>query len=411
MRTQGSRKRLFLLTPIPPQPTGTATYIAFFIRDIREIVTGHDVYFVVDDRNYNGILPDKIFNITVLPYSQFDPGREDTLFVFIANNIFHRHCIEELIRNRSDYMYSFIHDPQIFMLVAHLSVTRRSNFSVDSFKASLSGQFGTFALTLTEWFQGQNVPDIAKYLTACQNFTLKNSRAVIVHSFYAALKFQIECALNLDIPKIIVMRHPDADCKTGLEPERSIVSEKTRCIFGSFGWLSKSKRPKLIFSAFENFVDLLDDSDRQNVRLRLVGAPVPDDFDVISEIKTHKYSNLIESHGYVDEDKFVRLMTECSLVINLRFPSCGETSGTLVHAKNFGIPTVVSNYQSFHEENAEFKISIDPKLERHQLVDAFMLVYQNWKQRSVFDKPKEQARKLSTVAAVKIIFSDVQTNS
>lgn len=404
-----TKRRVFMLTPIPPQATGTAAYASFLLRDIKSQFANLDLFVVVDDRMFVGEIPKQLMGFPVIPYSLMMPHVDDVLIVFVANNIFHRHALEELVKARSKNIYTFIHDPQIFMIIAHLCNLRKSVFSPEIFTKSLGSQFGNFSPRITEWLEGQSIPSIGHFLIGCQGITIENSKMLIVHSYYAALKLQLEYVSKKPTPRILVMQHPEADATPEEDHAKFPNEDRETCVFGLFGWISKSKRPKLIFLAFERFLTGLNPAARGGVRLRVVGQIVPEDFDVPEEVEKHPYKDQIEYYDYVPKEQFEELMSECSLVINLRFPSCGETSGTLAHAATYGISTVTSNYQGFFEEDSTYKISIDPETEVEELVRVFEDVYRKQPPFKPLRDPISRIRpKLNARAVFDIIQKDFE---
>ena len=53
--------------------------------------------------------------------------------------------------------------------------------------------------------------------------------------------------------------------------------------------------------------------------------------------------------GYVDDAEFDDYYAAADRLVNLRYPSAGETSGTLIRAFEAGKPVAVSDYAQFAE--------------------------------------------------------------
>jgi len=53
--------------------------------------------------------------------------------------------------------------------------------------------------------------------------------------------------------------------------------------------------------------------------------------------------------GYVSEDDFFRHLKAVDVVVNLRYPTAGETSGTLIRALGGGLPVIVTDFGQFAE--------------------------------------------------------------
>src|SRR6185503_12035944 len=77
--------------------------------------------------------------------------------------------------------------------------------------------------------------------------------------------------------------------------------------------------------------------------LLIVGEPAPN-IDVSA-----LQSEGIVTTGYVADDDFPAYYAVADRFVNLRYPSAGETSGTLIRAFDAGKPVAVSNYAQFAE--------------------------------------------------------------
>jgi len=76
--------------------------------------------------------------------------------------------------------------------------------------------------------------------------------------------------------------------------------------------------------------------------------------------------------GFVSDDEFDRHIAAVDRVVNLRYPSAGETSGPLVHVFAIGRPVAVSDYAQFADFPAEIVTRIPFESEIDSLA-AFML--------------------------------------
>src|SRR5580700_6708917 len=80
----------------------------------------------------------------------------------------------------------------------------------------------------------------------------------------------------------------------------------------------------------------------------LVGEPHPG-FPVDQLIRTLGLRENVRLIGFAGIDKFVAYMGACDIILNLRFPTVGETSGSLQRALGLGKAVIVSDVGSFSE--------------------------------------------------------------
>jgi hypothetical protein len=65
--------------------------------------------------------------------------------------------------------------------------------------------------------------------------------------------------------------------------------------------------------------------------------------------------------GHTELDDFLRYMVAADVAVNLRYPTAGETSGTLIRLLGLGKPVIVSNLGAFSEipDGACAKVDLD----------------------------------------------------
>ncbi len=126
-------------------------------------------------------------------------------------------------------------------------------------------------------------------------------------------------------------------------------------LIGCFGFLNMNKRiPQLL----EAFADLRHD--RPGARLLLVGA-AGERFDVDRRLERLGITDGVERIDYVPEDRMWSLMAACDVLVNLRYPTMGETSGSVIRALTLGKALVVSDVGWFSElpDDAVLKVPVD----------------------------------------------------
>src|SRR5581483_1765944 len=81
--------------------------------------------------------------------------------------------------------------------------------------------------------------------------------------------------------------------------------------------------------------------------------------------------------GYTGEQDFFRYLKAVDAVVNLRYPTAGETSGTLVRALGAGLPVIVSDFGQFGElpDDVCLKVSPGPDEERQLYAQLRKLAY------------------------------------
>ncbi len=129
-------------------------------------------------------------------------------------------------------------------------------------------------------------------------------------------------------------------------------------LIGCFGHLNMNKRIPHILNAFARLR-------RRNpgARLLLAGAAAERfDLDRRLERLGLDEGDAIVRLDYVPEERMWSLMDACDVLVNLRSPTMGETSGSAIRALTLGKPLVVSDVGWFGElpDDVSLKVPVDP---------------------------------------------------
>ena len=141
-------------------------------------------------------------------------------------------------------------------------------------------------------------------------------------------------------------------------PQRPVVPEDVGGdpLIGCFGHLNMNKRIPALLEAF-----ILFRRRRPGARLLLVGEAT-ERFDLDRRLERLGLGSdgLIREHR-VPEERFESLMAACDVLVNLRSPTMGETSGSVIRALALGKPLLVSDVGWFSElpDGVALKIPVD----------------------------------------------------
>jgi SAM-dependent methyltransferase len=138
------------------------------------------------------------------------------------------------------------------------------------------------------------------------------------------------------------------------------VNEATPLI-GIFGFLKPYKRIAESLRAFKRLLAVSPEA-----KMILVGEPHPD-FPLQSLIQSLGLAANVRALGFQPIPQFVGNLAACDIVLNLRYPTVGENSGTLMRALGLGKAVIVSEVGSFLElpDNICLKAPVDATEEAH----------------------------------------------
>jgi glycosyltransferase involved in cell wall biosynthesis len=126
-------------------------------------------------------------------------------------------------------------------------------------------------------------------------------------------------------------------------------------LIGCFGFLNMNKRIPELLEAFASLR-----RERPGARLLLVGA-AGERFDVERRLERLGLTDGVERMGYVPEERMWSLMAACDVLVNLRYPTMGETSGSAIRGLSLGKALVVSDVGWFAElpDDVVLKVPVD----------------------------------------------------
>jgi glycosyltransferase involved in cell wall biosynthesis len=126
-------------------------------------------------------------------------------------------------------------------------------------------------------------------------------------------------------------------------------------IVGHFGYVTRPKQPAAVIGGFARLAAHVPDS------LLVVAGADHSGGGIQLLIAKHGLSDRVRLTGFVDPIRFSLYLKAVDAVVNLRYPSAGESSGPVARALAEGRTVVVSNLGSFAElpDDMALKVEID----------------------------------------------------
>ncbi len=304
--------RVAFFSPLPPARSGIADYSEALIRHLA---------LLVDLEPFPGADP------------AFDPARFDVPLYHIGNNGFHDFVYETALRYPGIVV---LHESNLHHLIAHLTIKRGD---WDGYIAECEYNGGAEARKHAERVRKLEIGPDYEGLPMTRRI-LESARGVIVHSRFMEQEVR---AAGYSGP-VAVIPHgawiPETD---RLAWRHKLGLDEVTPLIGIFGFLKPYKRIAESLRAFRRVVRL-----NPNARMILVGEPHPD-FPVEPMIRSMGLSANVRVLGFTPIEDFVGYLGACDIVLNLRYPTVGESSGTLLRSLGLGKAVLVSEIGSFAE--------------------------------------------------------------
>jgi len=136
-------------------------------------------------------------------------------------------------------------------------------------------------------------------------------------------------------------------------------------IWASFGHINPYKRIESTLRAFARFRTL-----HPHARYMLVGSVSPN-YDVYALVRRLGLDAAVAITGHVPHAAFAQYVAAADLCLNLRAPTAGETSASLLRLLAAGRPTLVSALDTFNELPDDVCAKVDPDHSEGALILAY----------------------------------------
>jgi glycosyltransferase involved in cell wall biosynthesis len=157
-----------------------------------------------------------------------------------------------------------------------------------------------------------------------------------------------------------------------------------RFVIASFGYATAAKRIDSVLQAMTHLRHYYP-----NILYLIVGE-IEKRADIIARIEQLGLQNFVRITGHIDEPEFLRMMSRADVIVNLRYPSAGEMSGTLIRALACEKPVLVSDIPDLGELPQDAVVRIRPTAEVNDLIQSLAALIEN---RTLRERLSMNARK------------------
>ena len=326
--------RVAFFSPVPPAKSGIADYSAALIEHFKGSI--------------------EVETFAAKPRA-FDASNYDICVYQLGNNPYHGFVYEAALEHPGVVV---MHEASLHHLVADLTINRND---WDGYVREVGRNHGADAEEYAERSvrTRQKAPD---YSLAMMRTVLAGSRGAIVHSNTVGREIRAQGFTGpvATIPHGAWTTAVDRmSYRARLGPFMGL-DERTPLI-GVFGFLKPYKRIAESLRAFRRLVRALPEA-----RLILVGEAHPE-LPLPSLIASMGLEAHVRHMDFVPMEDFNGYLGACDIVLNLRYPTLGESSGTLQRALGMGKTVIVSDVGSFQElpDDICLKVPVDAAEEEH----------------------------------------------
>jgi len=354
--------RVAFFSPLPPMKSGIADYSAELLPSLAEEC---EIELIVDE----GIRPDPSLSARFPVHGHralprlLEQGRFDVVLYQLGNNSDYHAAIYRTLLEHPGVVV--LHEFVLHHLVRELTLeASRPDLYVNELRYAY-GRTGEAAarrclatgVSLDLW----SYPLFERVVDA--------SLGIIVHNRFTCDRVLASRPLAriATVPHHLSLNFPGGGELAG-EPEEARATlgiDAGDFIVATYGFMTPAKRPAVLLRAFARL--------RQQIpraRLLLVGE-VSRHFD-FERIFTAELRQGVTITGRLDLDRFLLYMQACDVAVNLRHPTGGETSGTVIRLLGLGKPLIVNNSGAFAEYPDDCCAKIDLDDTEEELLLAYL---------------------------------------
>jgi len=340
--------RVAVWTPMPPEPSGIADYnlrlLATMARDPRLELTA-----IVREAVPDAVAP---LGVRLCTAGDYDPDDFDIDLYHMGNNpTFHSYMFSQIVRRPGVLM---LHDPAIvdFIDVVLGGLHRRIFADEVAYNLGLrDNDYVKIHEAIVRW-------DRLELLMSRR--IVEHSLVTLVHSEWAAdeLRRRFDIDDVRAVPHAVWTDGPVAPARKG-----GPVS------FGVFGSISAHKR-------LSHVVDAFAEVRASGIDATLVIAGRRDNPTVENQLEIlidrHNLGDVITMDLDTDDETYTRYQEDCDVMVGLRWPTTGETSGPLLACFAMAKAAIVSDLPQNREFDDGYcrKVSLEPEREHDELVAA-----------------------------------------
>ncbi len=277
-------------------------------------------------------------DLPVIQIAEYQARRDhfDRVICQIGNNLHHEFVYREAWERPSVAVF---HDAILHHLIVEMTAARGDG---EGYIQALRENHGAPGEAWARGILAGLHLEQGKFIFPASGALANRSRHVIVHNRWAEALLREQ---GVTVP-ISVVEHPlirnggGAGLRQGTREQLGYGATDT--VVGMFGFVTGAKRPEVVFEAFAGAFH-----EDPRLRLLVVGQPSPNvDLNQLA-LSAGISSDVWQSTGYVSDEEFDQYLAAADRVVNLRYPSAGETSGALLRILAAGKPVAVSDYAQF----------------------------------------------------------------
>jgi glycosyltransferase involved in cell wall biosynthesis len=280
-------------------------------------------------------------------------GDYGAVFYHLGNNPFHEFVYRAALRTPG---VAILHEYVLHHLIDHLCFGG-GRYQMDRYRDVVVADYGEAGRGLARLKGLGANTEFERFLFPLSGHVVRVSKTTIVHSRSARDHVRDEAP---DATVRIIPHHAgrlpaEVEDVTREEARRRLGLPPDAFLVGQFGFITRPKQPAAVLGGFARLMERRPDARLLIIGENQLGAALDD------LLRSRGLRGSVEVTGYVDLVRFALYLRAVDVMVNLRYPTAGEASGTFTRALALGRAAIVSNLGSFAEypDDVCLKVEVD----------------------------------------------------
>jgi len=325
-----NKPKLLYASPLWPKKSGISEYSEILVQSLKDFF---NITLLID--NYR--ISNKSFeeDFEIVKYEKGDVYKDyDAILYNIGNSPDYHSYMYDAMRENPGYI--ILHDFVLYFLTTGYYRDKRQSLRKIYEMEGIKGlNIVKDSIKNSPFKDLIRLKDIADKLPLNKEI-LEMAKGIFVHSDYTKKLIQNTLALT-DVYKINFVKMPIKKSDYSFDfAFKKYGIPKDAFVIGAIGFIAPTKQNELTCKA----IKIYNDMHKEKIYYFMIGdGNCADPYLKQYIIKT----------GFLENSEYEVAISRCNLVFNLRYPTNGETSATLIQCMSVEIPCVVTDIGWFHE--------------------------------------------------------------
>lgn len=348
-------KRIAFFTPLNPVKSGISDYSEDLLRNLKN-------RFEIDifiDTNYSPDNPNIVRSFDIYQHTFFELKKDqyDLVIYQVGNSKYNSYMYEYLIKYPGVVV---LHDAILPYFFESLCIDEERHI-LDYTKyldyVFNNHGYGRYLQSLED-YKHKKPRDHYDFSLNFLKKIVDSSCLTIVHNEFT--KKIIEKNASFSNIHKIHMGFPISHSEEEKDAIKSDFHLSNLVVISAFGRITSTKRIDVLLLSLAK---IIREHDIKNVLLYLVGSVESDMKKEIQRLlRQNQLHDYVRITGYIPSDEFKRYYAITDICVNLRYPTSGETSATLINALANGLPVITSDIAQYREypDDCVWKVDVNP---------------------------------------------------